>query len=75
MPETIHGAPATASETGAGDEHDPSLQLLDDGGLMAQFIQEQRASRRLTPVDELQVPLFYTQGRETGWLYRLEWDE
>jgi hypothetical protein len=48
--------------------------LLDDGGLMAEFIQEQEGSHRLTPIEELAVPLFYTQGRETGWLYRLEWD-
>jgi hypothetical protein len=48
--------------------------LLDDGGLMSEFIQEQKGTHRLTPIAELAVPLFYTQGRETGWLYRLEWD-
>jgi hypothetical protein len=51
------------------------VYLLDDGGLMADFIAEQRDRHRLTPIEELQVPLFYTRDRETGWLYRLEWDE
>jgi hypothetical protein len=51
------------------------VYLLDDGGLMAEFIREERARRHLTPVAELRVPLFYTRDRETGWLYRLEWDD
>ncbi len=51
------------------------VYLLDDGGLMAEFIAKEGARRRLTPIEALQVPLFYTQDRETGWLYRLEWDE
>jgi hypothetical protein len=49
------------------------VYLLDDGGLMAEFIAEQRERHRLTPMEELKVPLFYTRDRETGWLYRLEW--
>jgi len=51
------------------------VYLLDDGGLMAGFIAQEGGRRSLTPVEELQVPLFYTQDRETGWLYRLEWDQ
>jgi hypothetical protein len=51
------------------------VYLLDDGGLMAEFIEEEGAHRRLTPIEELILPLFYTRDRETGWLYRLEWDE
>ncbi len=51
------------------------VYLLDDGGLMADFIAREGARRRLTPITLLQVPLFYTQDRETGWLYRLEWDQ
>lgn len=51
------------------------IYLLDDGGLMAEFIEQERTHRRLTPIEELQVPLFYTRDRETGWLYRLEWDQ
>jgi hypothetical protein len=50
------------------------VYLLDDSGLMAGFIEREGAEHRLTPIQELQVPLFYTQDRETGWLYRLEWD-
>jgi hypothetical protein len=64
------------------------VYLLDDGGLMAEFIAQEggrhdwptnrhaaQGLRRLTPIEALQVPLFYTQDRETGWLYRLEWDQ
>jgi hypothetical protein len=51
------------------------VYLLDDGGLMAEFITQQEGRRHLTPIEALQVPLFYTQDRETGWLYRLEWDQ
>ena len=47
------------------------IYLLDDGGLMADFIEAQGVQRVLTPVAELQVPLFYTRDRETGWLYQL----
>ena len=50
------------------------VYLLDDGGLMADFIQDERAHRTLEPIAELAVPLFYTRDRETGWLYRLEWE-
>jgi hypothetical protein len=50
------------------------VYLLDDGGLMAEFIKAQRAQHSLTPIEELQVPLFYTRDREAGWLYRLEWE-
>jgi hypothetical protein len=49
------------------------VYLLDDGGLMADFITKEQGRHRLTPVEALEVPLFYTQDRETGWLYRLEW--
>jgi hypothetical protein len=51
------------------------VYLLDDGGLMDQFIEQERTRHRLTPIGELHIPLFYTQDRETGWLYRLEWDQ
>jgi len=47
------------------------VYLLDDGGLMAEFIDQQRDRCELVPVAELQVPLFYTRGRDTGWLYHL----
>ena len=50
------------------------IYLLDDGGLMAEFIALQQDKHRLTPIEELYVPLFYTHDRETGWLYRLEWE-
>ena len=50
------------------------VYLLDDGGLMAGFIEAARASHRLTPIEDLALPLFYTRDRETGWLYRLEWE-
>jgi hypothetical protein len=29
----------------------------------------------LTPIAELEIPLFYARDRETGWLYRLEWNQ
>jgi hypothetical protein len=51
------------------------LYLLDDGGLMAEFIAEQESRRRLAPIEPLYVPLFYTRDRTTGWLFRLEWEE
>jgi hypothetical protein len=47
------------------------VYLLDDGGLMASFIEAQRGQCTLEPVAELWVPLFYTRDRDTGWLYRL----
>jgi hypothetical protein len=50
------------------------VYLLDDGGLMADYIATEQERHRLTAIEELQVPLFNTQDRETGWLYRLEWD-
>jgi hypothetical protein len=50
------------------------VYLLDDGGLMAAFIAQEQTRRRLTPVEELEVPIFYAQDRLTGWLYRLEED-
>ncbi|MGD2207748.1 MAG: glycosyltransferase family 39 protein [Anaerolineae bacterium] len=50
------------------------IYLMDDGGLMAEFIKKERSRHRLTPVAELQMPLFYAKGRETGKLYRLEWE-
>jgi hypothetical protein len=50
------------------------VYLLDDGGLMATFIEAERSRHRLTPIAALEVPLFYTQDRDTGWLYRLEWE-
>ena len=51
------------------------VYLLDDGELMAEFIAKERIRRRLTPVELLQIPIFFTQEREAGWLYRLEWDQ
>jgi len=53
-------------------EDERPIYLLDDGGLMAEFIAEEQARHRLTPLEELRVPLFYTRDREMGWLYRLE---
>ncbi|MGQ9598466.1 MAG: hypothetical protein ACUVWZ_03515 [Anaerolineae bacterium] len=50
------------------------VYLLDDGGPMAQFIAREQTRHRLTPIEELRIPLFYTRDRETGWLYRLEWE-
>jgi len=50
------------------------VYLLDDGGLMAEFIEQEQARHRLTPIEALRVPLFYTRDRESGWLYRLEWE-
>jgi hypothetical protein len=50
------------------------VYLLDDGGLMAEFIEKEQPRHRLTPIEALRVPLFYTRDRETGWLYRLEWE-
>jgi len=47
------------------------VYLLDDGGLMADFIEAQRDACQLVPVAELHVPLFYTRDRDTGWLYHL----
>jgi hypothetical protein len=54
---------------------DRPIYLLDDGGLMAAFVQQERRYYQLTPIEELKVPLFYTENRESGWLYRLEWAE
>jgi hypothetical protein len=54
-------------------ERERPIYLLDDGGLMAEFIEQEQAGRRLTPIEALRVPLFNTRDRETGWLYRLEW--
>jgi Dolichyl-phosphate-mannose-protein mannosyltransferase len=51
------------------------VYLLDDGELMAEFIAREAGLRRLTPLEALQVPLFTTEDRQTGWLYRLEWDQ
>jgi hypothetical protein len=50
-----------------------SVYLLDDGGLMAAFIDKERGQHSLEPVEALQVPLFDTKDGDTGWLYRLEW--
>ncbi len=50
------------------------VYLVDDGGLMAEFIDRQGARHTLTPIEELSLPLFYTRDRDTGWLYRLEWE-
>jgi hypothetical protein len=51
------------------------VYLLDDGGLMAEFIATEQDRHRLTSIEALEVPLFYTKDRETGWLYRLEWEQ
>jgi len=48
------------------------VYLLDDGRLMASFIQEQESRFRLVPIEALSIPLFDAQDRDTGWLYRLE---
>ena len=48
------------------------VYLLDDGGLMSQFIAGQGAHYQLTPIEDLSIPLFYARDRESGWLYRLE---
>jgi hypothetical protein len=50
------------------------VYLLDDGGLMAEFIEGEQGQRRLAPVEELEVPIFYAPDRQAGWLYRLEWE-
>jgi hypothetical protein len=55
-------------------EGERPIYLLDDGGLMAEFIEQEQTRRRLTPIEALRVPLFNTRDRETGWLYRLEWE-
>jgi len=59
----------------AMEADDRPVYLLDDGGLMAKFIEQERDQVRLTPIEELPIPLFNTRDRETGWLYRLEWGE
>jgi hypothetical protein len=51
------------------------VYLLDDGSLMSELIAQRRAHDRLIPIAELPVPIFYAQGRQTGWLYRLEWQQ
>lgn len=51
------------------------IYLLDDGGLMARFIAQEQDHARLVPIEELAIPLFNTRDRESGWLYRLEWDK
>jgi hypothetical protein len=56
------------------DEGGRPVFLLDDGGLMAEFIHKEQVHHRLIPIEELELPLFYTRDRETGWLYRLELD-
>ncbi len=48
------------------------VYLLDDGGLMAEFIEQEKAHHGLSPIEELAIPLFYTRDREAGWLYLLE---
>jgi hypothetical protein len=53
------------------ERHDRPVYLLDDGGLMADFIAAEGQRRQLAPIAELYVPLFYTRDRETGWLYRV----
>jgi hypothetical protein len=58
----------------AMDAEGRPIYLLDDGGLMAEFIEKEQGRHSLIPIEELEVPLFYTRDRETGWLYRLEWD-
>jgi len=51
------------------------IYLLDDGSLMAEFIEEERTRHQLVPIEELEMPIFYTPEREAGWLYRLEWEQ
>lgn len=50
------------------------IYLLDDGELIVQFIEREQRRQRLVPIEEMKVPLFNTKGRETGWLYHLEWE-
>jgi hypothetical protein len=50
------------------------VYLLDDGGLMAAFIEQEQTRHQLTPIAVLSVPIFNAPDRETGWLYRLEWE-
>jgi hypothetical protein len=49
------------------------VYLLDDGEQMAGFIELQQKDHQLTPLETLEIPLFYARDRDTGWLYRLEW--
>lgn len=58
----------------AMEERGRPVYLLDDGGLMEAFIAREATRRRLVPVAELALPIFYAEGRESGWLYRLEWE-
>jgi hypothetical protein len=51
------------------------VYLLDDGNLMADFIEEQPVRLRLIAVEELQIPVFDDNLRDRGWLYRVEWDQ
>jgi hypothetical protein len=51
------------------------VYLLDDGNLMSDFIDKQRVRLRVTPIEELEIPLFDDKGRDKGWLFRVEWDQ
>jgi hypothetical protein len=57
----------------AMEANDRPIYLLDDGDLMAEFIEEHQEGYRLTPIEALGVPLFPDRGRDWGWLYHLEW--
>lgn len=48
------------------------VYLLDDGALMAAFIEQEKHTRVLVPMAKLPIPIFYDRSRESGWLYRLE---
>jgi hypothetical protein len=64
---------------GAMEASDRPVFLLDDGDLMAAFIEEQQALEasaakyHLAPIEAVGVPLFPPRDREAGWLYHLEW--
>jgi hypothetical protein len=51
------------------------VYLLDDGNLMSDFIDKQRVRLRVTPIEELEIPLFDDKLRDKGWLFRVEWDQ
>jgi hypothetical protein len=54
---------------------DRPVYLLDDGELMEDFIDREWDRHRLTPIEALKIPIFYSRDRDSGWLYRLEWSQ
>jgi hypothetical protein len=51
------------------------VYLLDDGKPMSDFVEEHWVRAQLTPIEELEIPLFDDKSRETGWLYRVGWNQ